>query len=72
LSRPTSADLAAATARTLPDVIGPRLDMLFVGINPGLYSGATGFHFARPGNRFWKAIHGAGGYDNLIWPHLGQ
>jgi len=68
LSRPTSADLAAATARTLPDVIGPRLDMLFVGINPGLYSGATGFHFARPGNRFWKAIHGAGFTDRILDP----
>ena len=34
--------------------------MLFVGINPGLYSAATGHHFARPGNRFWPALHGAG------------
>jgi TDG/mug DNA glycosylase family protein len=41
-------------------VIGPNLDVLFVGINPGLYSGAVGHHFARPGNRFWKALHGSG------------
>ena len=34
--------------------------MLFVGINPGLYSAATGHHFARPGNRFWPALHRAG------------
>lgn len=34
--------------------------MLFCGINPGLYSAATGFHFARPGNRFWPALHAAG------------
>ena len=34
--------------------------MLFCGINPGLYSGATGHHFARPGNRFWRALHLAG------------
>lgn len=34
--------------------------MLFCGINPGLYSGATGHHFARPGNRFWPALHQAG------------
>ena len=34
--------------------------MLFVGINPGLYSAATGHHFARPGNRFWPALHQAG------------
>ena len=34
--------------------------MLFVGINPGLLSAATGHHFARPGNRFWPALHRAG------------
>ncbi len=66
--RPTPADLAAATERTIPDVIGPGLDVLFVGINPGLYSGATGFHFARPGNRFWKAIYGAGFTDRVLDP----
>jgi double-stranded uracil-DNA glycosylase len=41
-------------------VIGPGLKVLFVGINPGLYSAATGHHFARPGNRFWPALHLAG------------
>jgi TDG/mug DNA glycosylase family protein len=41
-------------------VIGPGLKVLFVGINPGLYSAATGHHFARPGNRFWPALHQAG------------
>lgn len=41
-------------------MIGPGLDLLFVGINPGLYSGATGHHFARPGNRFWPVLHAAG------------
>ena len=66
--RPTPADLAAATERTIPDVIGPGLDVLFVGINPGLYSGATGFHFARPGNRFWKAIRGAGFTERVLDP----
>ena len=44
----------------MPDVIAPDLDVLFCGINPGLYSGATGHHFARPGNRFWPALHSAG------------
>ena len=66
--RPTRADLAAATGRTIPDVIADRLDILFVGINPGLWSGATGFHFARPGNRFWKAIHMAGLTDRVLDP----
>lgn len=41
-------------------MIADDLLVLFCGINPGLYSGATGHHFARPGNRFWKALHGAG------------
>jgi double-stranded uracil-DNA glycosylase len=59
--RPTAADLRAATERTLRDVVAPGLAVLFCGINPGLYSAATGFHFARPGNRFWPALH-AGGF----------
>jgi len=41
-------------------VIAPGLKVLFCGINPGLYSAATGNHFARPGNRFWPALHAAG------------
>jgi double-stranded uracil-DNA glycosylase len=58
--RPSREEVAAAHGRTIRDVIGPDLRVLFVGINPGLYSGATGHHFARPGNRFWKTLHGAG------------
>jgi TDG/mug DNA glycosylase family protein len=58
--RPTAAELSAATERTVPDLIVPDLRVLFCGINPGLYSGATGDHFARPGNRFWPALHAAG------------
>lgn len=42
------------------DVIGPELSVLFVGINPGLYSAAVGHNFARPGNRFWPVLHAAG------------
>jgi len=59
-SRPTPADLAAARRLTIPDVIAPGLSVLFSGINPGLYSAATGHHFARPGNRFWPALHRSG------------
>ncbi|WP_225448601.1 G/U mismatch-specific DNA glycosylase [Streptacidiphilus sp. P02-A3a] len=44
----------------MPDVTGPGLRVLFCGINPGLWSGATGHHFARPGNRFWPALYRAG------------
>ena len=62
MRRPTPDELQAAgrAGTAIPDTIGPDLDLLFVGINPGLYSGATGHHFARPGNRFWPTLHGAG------------
>ncbi|MGI5244412.1 G/U mismatch-specific DNA glycosylase [Dactylosporangium sp. CA-139066] len=50
-------ELLAAADRLLPDVIAPGLDVLLCGINPGLWSAATGHHFARPGNRFWPALH---------------
>ena len=52
----------------MPDLIAPGLDILFCGINPGLYSAATGHHFARPGNRFWPALHAAGFTDRLLKP----
>lgn len=61
-----------AANRRLPDVIGPGLRALFCGINPGLYSAAVGHHFARPGNRFWKALHGAGLTDRLLSPFEDQ
>lgn len=60
MPRFTEAELAAARSKTLPDVIAPGLAVLFCGINPGLYSAATGHHFARPGNRFWPALHKSG------------
>jgi len=65
---PSRAEIAAAAGRTVPDVIAPGLSVLFCGINPGLYSGATGHHFARPGNRFWPALHRAGFTDEVIPP----
>ncbi|MEV4617281.1 G/U mismatch-specific DNA glycosylase [Asanoa sp. NPDC049573] len=68
MTRPTKADLAAAAEVTLPDVIGSDLRVLFVGINPGLYSAATGHHFARPGNRFWPALHRSGFTDHQLDP----
>jgi double-stranded uracil-DNA glycosylase len=68
LPRPTAADLAAAWGRTIPDVVGPGLRVLFSGINPGLYSAATGCHFARPGNRFWPALHESGFTGSQLSP----
>src|SRR5829696_287529 len=65
---PSKAEVAAAAGRTVPDLIASGLGVLFCGINPGLYSGATGHHFARPGNRFWPALHGAGFTPRLISP----
>ena len=59
-ARPTAAELAAAEGRSVPDVLRPGLRVLFCGINPGLWSAATGQHFARPGNRFWPALHRSG------------
>jgi len=66
--KPTAEDLAAASGATIPDVVGPGLRVLFVGINPSLYSAATGHHFARPGNRFWPALHLAGLTPRLLQP----
>jgi TDG/mug DNA glycosylase family protein len=66
--RPTRERLAAAAGRSIPDVLAFGLRVVFVGINPGLYSAATGHHFARPGNRFWPALHGAGFTDRLLHP----
>ena len=66
--RPSRADLEAAIGRTIADIIAPDLDVLFCGINPGLYSAATGHHFARPGNRFWPALHAGGFTPRLLKP----
>jgi TDG/mug DNA glycosylase family protein len=66
--KPTRADLLAAQDKTVRDVIAPGLRVLFCGINPGLYSGATGHHFARPGNRFWPTLHQAGFTPRLLHP----
>ena len=69
--RPGAADLEAGRSRTVPPVLPPPgtpLRILFCGINPGLYTAATGWHFARPGNRFWPALHGAGFTPGLLHP----
>jgi TDG/mug DNA glycosylase family protein len=66
--RPSSWDLTAARDKTIPDVAAPGLRVLFSGINPGLYSAATGYHFARPGNRFWPALYAAGFTERVLRP----
>ncbi len=66
--RPTPAQIAAAHDKTVPDIIGRGLKVLFVGINPGLYSAAIGHHFGRPGNRFWPALQAGGFTPRLFSP----
>lgn len=66
--KPTKEQIVAAAGKTVPDVIAPDLRVLFCGINPGLYTAAVGHHFARPGNRFWKALYEAGFTERLLSP----
>ena len=66
--KPTKHQLIEAAGKTVPDVIAPGLRVLFCGINPGLYTAAVGHHFARPGNRFWPALHASGFTARLLSP----
>ena len=66
--KPSKEDLRDAVNRTIEDVIDYNLKVLFCGINPGIWSGATGHHFAKPGNRFWKTLHLAGFSDRILHP----
>jgi len=66
--KPTREQISAARGKTVPDVITHGLRVLFCGINPGLYTAAVGHHFARPGNRFWPALHRAGFTPRRLTP----
>src|SRR6266852_3085975 len=66
--KPTKQQLIEAAGKTVRDVIEPNLRVLFCGINPGLYTAAVGHHFARPGNRFWPALHRSGFTDRFLSP----
>lgn len=66
--RPTADEIRAAVGCRIPDLIAPALKVLFCGINPGLYSAAMNYHFARPGNRFWPALHLAGFTPRIFAP----
>ncbi|MEA2571061.1 MAG: double-stranded uracil-DNA glycosylase [Acidobacteriota bacterium] len=68
MPKPTKEDIAAAANKTIADVIAKDLDVLFCGINPGLYTAAVGHHFGRPGNRFWPTLYGAGFTPRLFRP----
>jgi len=66
--RPGRADLLAAYGRTVPDLVAPGLRVLLCGINPSLWSGAVGLHFARPANRLWPTLHLAGFTPRRLHP----
>lgn len=66
--KPTAEQLLAAYNAEIPDLIQTGLKVVLVGINPSLYSGATGKHFARPGNRFWPALHLGGWTSRQLSP----
>lgn len=70
--RPTREEVAEAHGRTVPDLIRPGLGILFSGINPSLYSAAVGYHFARPGNRFWPMLRAGGVTPRLLAPSEGD
>jgi TDG/mug DNA glycosylase family protein len=62
----TRAELLAFRGKTLPDLLGPDVRLLIVGINPGLLTVAVQSHFGRRGNRFYPALYRAGIVDRLI------
>jgi double-stranded uracil-DNA glycosylase len=66
--KPTKAQLLAAHSKFVPDLLAKNLNVLFAGINPGLYTAAIGHHFGRPGNRFWPALYGGGFTPRLYSP----
>ncbi len=62
----TRAELEAARGKSVPDLLGDDLRLLFVGINPGLWTAAAQAHFAKRGNRFFPALYSAGLTDRII------
>jgi double-stranded uracil-DNA glycosylase len=68
IMKPTRSELLEAYGAVIPDLVSSDVRVLLVGINPSLYSGWTGLHFARPGNRLWRTLHEAGFTDRLLRP----
>ena len=72
MPRFTRADLESFRDAEVPDLLGPGLRLLFVGINPGLWTAATQTHFAHPANRFYPALLQAGIITEPISPSAGM
>jgi TDG/mug DNA glycosylase family protein len=72
MPRFTRAELDAFRGATVPDLVGPGLRLLFVGINPGLWTAAVQTHFAHPANRFYPALLAAGIIERPIDPAAGM
>jgi len=68
VARPTPEQLQQAYGRTVPDLVQPGLPVLLCGINPSLWSGAVGLHFANPSNRLWPTLHAAGWTPRRLQP----
>jgi double-stranded uracil-DNA glycosylase len=66
VTRFTRAELEAFRGHEVADLVGPGLKLLFVGINPGLWTAAVQTHFAHPTNRFYPALAAAGITDYEI------
>lgn len=66
MARFTRPELEAFNGAVVPDLVGHPVELLFVGINPGLWTAAVGAHFARRGNRFYPALYRAGLIDRDI------
>ena len=68
MKKPTPQQLREAVGQTMPDILAPDLKVVLCGINPSVYSVVVGHHFARPGNRFWPALHASGWTPRLLRP----
>ena len=68
----TRAELESFRDATVPDLVAPGIRLLFVGINPGLWTAATQTHFAHPVNRFYPALFAAGIITRPIDPAAGM
>ena len=67
-AKPSKEELQAAYGRTVPDLVRPGLAVLLCGINPSLWSGAVGYHFASPSNRLWPTLHASGWTPRRLLP----